>query len=85
MIEGNVAMTRIATVAAMAIRAWRLVFFPDGPEPHVQIDRGDISPFSVDSEWPEAFRPRSTHPGGFCGPRPAKRVPRCGVISYMSG
>jgi hypothetical protein len=35
MIEGNVVMTRIAAVAAKAIRAWRLVFFSDCPEPHV--------------------------------------------------
>jgi hypothetical protein len=48
MIEGNVVMTWLATVAIIAIRAWRLVFFSDGPEPHVQIDQGDIFPFRVD-------------------------------------
>jgi len=48
MIEGNVVMTRIATVAIIAIRAWRLVFLSDGPQPHVQIDQGDVFPFGVD-------------------------------------
>jgi hypothetical protein len=73
MIEGNVVMTRIATVAIIAIRAWRLVFLSDGPQPHVQIDQGDIFPFGVDRRGLWAFRQRSTIPEAFTG-----RVPQNG-------